>query len=814
MKQTLTAHDVSALVAEYSKHVQTVAKGIDESGTHTSDECQKIQTGETDDKSNDADEKPDDDGTPALGTGSDDKKKDLGVGVSADTGTGGLVGMYLENIYDMDKKTLVLKLKYKSTRKYLLIESGQRMHTVERFGAAGSGAPKSFCVKIRKHVRERRIVSVKQINHDRVVDIQFGSDESEPYHMILEFYASGNIILTDQNFVILDLVHYHCYDEKKVDGAEEKDNKTADSDDEQQSSKKRKQDDLTVVRPGRTYPFDKACAKASDHDVESEPVERWFHGDVKNAPTKRKLKDCIMGSPFKNYPTVIIEHAMASQGLQLKQKVGRGDQLPPFDARLFVAEIQRMLKIFDTDPVGSDDVMIDKQIIDPKISNILTDTGYYPYEYAHLEVNEIGTKRMESFDLAVREWYAKTRGEVENRSEIIAKKDPRKAKKSGTEKKDDIILSIRSKISDLQTKKNHISEIIQCCEKHGMYIELVLDHILTMHTNGYRIDLEDIMTRFANPGLKIQDIKCTSTEKTVTFEEVVDDKPLQIVLDWTININKNIRNIYGNSKELNGKMIKTESVIKTIEKKIMKERKIQEADRVVINRKQLWFEKYNWFLSSDNFMVVSGKDIKSNEYLVKNIMKDHDLYVHSDLPGSGSCIIINPNKLSASAIGERTKEEAGLFVVAHTKAWDSNIPNNAFWVTGDQVSKTPESGEFLVPGSFIIRGKRNYMTPAHFVMGFCVLFWNGTELTKIRHHDTKFALISCAPYTSMSDCVYKKKIIPGTGKINKAIECVTKSFYHVAENEAKMSEISDKDYIKNIPVDDWHRVCPGKVRVM
>lgn len=789
MKQTLTAHDVSALVAEYSKHVKSVTK--DTETIHDDNAVTFVDD---------------------LNTETDDNAV-----TPVSTDTGGLVGMYLENVYDIDKKTLILKLKYKSVRKYLLIESGQRMHTVERFGASGSGAPKSFCVKIRKHVRERRVVSIKQINHDRVIDIQFGSDESEPYHMILEFYASGNIILTDKNYLILDLVHYHCYDEKKHDDdlvQKDKDSKQ----DSEEKKRLKKKEDLIVVRPGQSYPFDKACAKESDHDVDTSLVEKWFSDDVQNFPTKKKLKDCVSSSPFKNYPTVIIEHAMANQGFLMKHKVGRGDTLPPFVAKTFVDEIMRLLIIFDTvnQHQETDDINVD---VDARRLNIVTSTGYYPYRYSHLGIDDIDdVKRFESFDLAVREWYANTRGEVENRSEIILKKDPKsfkKVKKNGVEKKNDIVLSIQSKMTDLQHKKDHIAEIIQCCEKHSIYIEIVLDHILTMHANGYRIDQENIATMFANQSLKITNIKCNGPEKTITFEDTTDEKSIEIVLDWTISVNKNIRNIYGNSKNLNGKMIKTQSVIKSIEKKIIKERKIEEKSNIVIIRKQLWFEKYNWFLSSDNFLVVSGKDVKSNEYLVKNIMKEHDLYVHSDLPGSGSCIIINPNKLSPDVIGVRTKEEAGLFVVAHTKAWDSNSPNNAFWVTGDQVSKTPESGEFLVPGSFIIRGKRNYMTPVNFVMGFCILFWNGNEITRIRYSDTKFAIISCAPYTASSDCVYKKKIVPGTGKINKAIENITKYFYHdIGTNDSEISDISDKEYIKNIPVDDWHRVCPGKVRVM
>ena len=52
-----------------------------------------------------------------------------------------------------------------------------------------------------------------------------------------------------------------------------------------------------------------------------------------------------------------------------------------------------------------------------------------------------------------------------------------------------------------------------------------------------------------------------------------------------------------------------------------------------------------------------------------------------------------------------------MFVVSNSGVWKSGrAEGDCYWVTPEQVSKTPESGEFVPRGSFIIRGKRNYMT--------------------------------------------------------------------------------------------------------
>jgi predicted ribosome quality control (RQC) complex YloA/Tae2 family protein len=44
-------------------------------------------------------------------------------------------------------------------------------------------------------------------------------------------------------------------------------------------------------------------------------------------------------------------------------------------------------------------------------------------------------------------------------------------------------------------------------------------------------------------------------------------------------------------------------------------------------RKVHWFEKFNWFITSENYLVISGRDAQQNELVVKRYMKKGDLYV-------------------------------------------------------------------------------------------------------------------------------------------------------------------------------------------
>lgn len=47
---------------------------------------------------------------------------------------------------------------------------------------------------------------------DRVIDLTFGKGENA-YHILVELYAQGNVILTDCEYTILSLLRSHKFDE-------------------------------------------------------------------------------------------------------------------------------------------------------------------------------------------------------------------------------------------------------------------------------------------------------------------------------------------------------------------------------------------------------------------------------------------------------------------------------------------------------------------------------------------------------------------------------------------------------------------------
>ena len=96
----------------------------------------------------------------------------------------------------------------------LLLESGVRFHLTE-YQRDKSSIPSNYTMKLRKHLRNKRLTNVSQLGADRAVDFQFGRGETA-FHLILEIYVTGNLILTDSEYQILALLRVHSDQETKV----------------------------------------------------------------------------------------------------------------------------------------------------------------------------------------------------------------------------------------------------------------------------------------------------------------------------------------------------------------------------------------------------------------------------------------------------------------------------------------------------------------------------------------------------------------------------------------------------------------------
>ncbi|WP_292424080.1 ribosome rescue protein RqcH [Methanoregula sp.] len=129
----------------------------------------------------------------------------------------------------------------------------------------------------------------------------------------------------------------------------------------------------------------------------------------------------------------------------------------------------------------------------------------------------------------------------------------------------------------------------------------------------------------------------------------------------------------------------------------------------IIPMKKLWYHRFRWFVTSDGIVVLGGRDASQNEELVKKYMTGGDLFVHADVHGA-SVVIVK---------GKTEKmDEVAQFAASYSGAWRSgHFSADVYSAQPNQVSKTPQAGEFITRGSFIVRGERTYYRNVSLAVG-------------------------------------------------------------------------------------------------
>ncbi|XP_047201061.1 ribosome quality control complex subunit NEMF-like isoform X2 [Girardinichthys multiradiatus] len=631
------------------------------------------------------------------------------------------VGMRVNNVYDIDNKTYLIRLQKPDSKAVLLIESGTRVHSTD-FEWPKNMMPSGFAMKCRKHLKSRRLTQVKQLGIDRIVDIQFGSDEAA-YHLIVELYDRGNIILADHEYTILNLLRF----------------RTAEA------------EDVKIVVRER-YPVESARPPEPliTLDRLSDILSQAQHGDQ----VKRVL------NPHLPYGATLIEHSLIEAGLSGSLKMDGQAHVSEVAPKILEALQLAETYMEKTEKFSGKGYIIQKSEKKPSLTpgkpseDLLTYDEFHPFLFAqHINSPYL---EFDTFDKAVDEFFSKMESQKIDMKALQQEKQA--LKKLENVKKDheqrlealhqaqevdrikgelvEMNLSVveralqvvRSALAN-QVDWTEIGVIVKEAQASGdpvacaiKELKLQTNHITMLLKNPYISDEE----QDEEEKIKMSEDKGKKNKNKDKGQnkKLQRNKPMLVDVDLGLSAYANAKRYYDHKRNAEKKEQKTieaaGKAMKSAEKKTQQTLKeVQTVTTIQKARKVYWFEKFLWFISSENYLVIAGRDQQQNEMIVKRYLRAGDIYVHADLHGATSCVIKNP---SGDPIPPRTLTEAGTMAVCYSAAWDAKIITSAWWVHHHQVSKTAPTGEYLTTGSFMIRGKKNFLPPSYLIMGFGFLF--------------------------------------------------------------------------------------------
>jgi len=633
----------------------------------------------------------------------------------------------------------------------LLIESGARLHTVDVMPEK-SDVPSNFSLKLRKHIRSRRLESIAQLGVDRIVQFTFSAAGGDVVHLLLEFYSQGNVILADSKYEVLTLLRSHRDDAKGM-----------------------------AIMSRHIYPIHSVRLR---QPVASEALKAAVSGGAVCSSTTTLNETIGSGDPGEGasssnsdqnstlkaviasavpYGPLVAEHCILSAGLDPKRHVAAVPPLTEEDHAALLAAVRSFEKWLDGCEEGSPpggaillarngkktsraesegDVETSGAAAYDEFQPLLT-AGKPMAQHAGLPMLTFPT-----YDAAVAEFFGQLQGQ-------------RKAAQQAQREKAALgkLEAIRR---DHESRLETLGREADAAERKAALIELNLDAVdaalnAVCEALAGGIDWADLARmikeekKAGNPvAALIHSLQLDKNRITVLLrDEAYDDdeegdedikgragggQESTVEVDLQLSAHANARAYYDSRKKHADKTRRTleanERALAAAEKRAR-----EQLERVRCSgggggvgthlaaaaaRKPYWFERFHWFISSENYLVLSGRDAQQNELLVKRYLGKADAYVHADLHGASTTIVKNNDP--SSPIPPLTLIEAGQACVCRSAAWDAKIVTAAWWVRPDQVSKTAPTGEYLTTGSFMIRGRKNYLPPQPLVMGLGWLF--------------------------------------------------------------------------------------------
>lgn len=673
------------------------------------------------------------------------------------------MGLRLANIYDISSKKLLLKFAVSGRKEQLLLDSGFRTHLTD-FTRATTGVPSAFTSRLRKFLKTRRCTSIAQVGTDRIIELQFTDGA---WHLYLEFFAAGNIILTDaENKILAIFRNVH-----EGEGQEPQ-------------------------RIGLTYSLHNRQNFGGVPPLTKDRVRQALETSVKKAEAaeastkkkhKRKAGDELrrgLATTLEELPPIVVDHAFEVIGFDSTCKpadILESEEL--FDA-LFKA-LEQARKIVDgvTSSATCKGYIIAKKQEDEGADTAAAKSespprllyeDFQPFLPRKYEKDAAySTLTFDNFNKTIDEFFSSIEGQkleskVSDR-EAAAKRKLEAIKEIQGQKveglKEAQMLNLR-KAGAIEANAERVTEAIDAVnglvlqgmdwvnigkliereQKRNNPVASIIKLPLNLEQNTITLLLaEEIVEEAYDDDKEETDEGYHSTSEEGTDDEETDEERKVLDTRLAIEINlgltpfANAREYYDQKKVAAVKEQKTVehsvTALKSAEKKIAQDLKKglkQEKPTLHLTRHPMWFEKFLWFISSDGYLVLGGRDASSNELLYKKHLRKGDVYVHADMHGAASVIIMNNPKTPDSPIPPSTLAQAGSLSVCSSNAWDSKAGMGAWWVNAEQVSKSAPTGEFLASGSFMIRGNKNILTPQPLTLGFGFMF-KISEESKANH---------------------------------------------------------------------------------
>jgi predicted ribosome quality control (RQC) complex YloA/Tae2 family protein len=566
----------------------------------------------------------------------------------------------VNNIYQFDEKTIVFKLhKTDNPPIRLVVEVGRRLHSTA-YAEESPAEPPPFCMILRKYLRDSWLRSIEQYEFERIVTLTFET-KTGLLKLVVELFGEGNLIMTNPENIIIQAFAF---------------------------KKMRDRDILRNVileyPPGAKNPFG---------------VTKEELADALNAAGDAEVVRTL--ARFLGIGGIYAEELLQRANVE-KSKSNK--DLTEFEVSAIFEELRTLL--------GA--------VLERKFEPVIISDadGVYvdviPFILKRYE--NCQTQGFESFNAALDEFYLRVTAVEKAAGSIEVGKLKQEAQRLGR-----VVADQEKSVAEDETKAQRDKQIGDTIYAHFQELQTFQEKLLKANQQGYdwkAITAEIMAAKKAG-------------KPPMTYVEGFDGKNLalnlslddyQFSLSLRMSLYDNANQYYERGKRAKQKAAGAQTALDASKKKLAQiQQELQRAEELkslkpsqiveaLSKRKQeiankQWFEKFRHFNTSDDFLVVAGKDTVSNEVLIKKYTTQDDIVFHAEITGSPFVVI----KTEGKEVSDAALKEAADAAASFSRAWRENAGTaDVYWVRVDQLSKSGPSGESIPHGAFFVVGKRNW----------------------------------------------------------------------------------------------------------
>ncbi|WP_066416755.1 ribosome rescue protein RqcH [Halorubrum aethiopicum] len=631
---------------------------------------------------------------------------DLGALV---TELGRYEGAKVDKAYLYDDDLLRLKLRdFDHGRVELMIEVGdvKRAHAADPEHVADApGRPPNFAKMLRNRLSGADFAGVTQYEFDRILTFEF-EREDENTTLVAELFGQGNVAALDETGEVVGSL----------------------------STVRLKS---RTVAPGAQYEY--PASRLNPLDVSLDAFVR--HMNESDTDVVRTLATQL------NLGGLYAEEVCSRAGVEKETPIDEADEEVYRALHDALGRIAEQLRSGDIDPRVYEEPLEDSELDDPDADGDRPVVDVTPFPLSEREgLPSVG---FDSFNAAVDEYFYRLARD--DAAEADAPADASASRPDFEEeiaKQERIIEQQKGAIEGFEEQAETERERAELVYAHYDLVDEVLSTVREARENDVSWDeIEETLETGAERGIAAAEavVDVDGSAGTVTVELGEDDLAVELEADDGVEVNAD--RLYREAKRIEEKKAGAEEAIESTRRELeaVKERKAEweaadeddgggspedgedgegdgddepyETDwlsrsSIPIRSPDDWYERFRWFHTSTGYLVIGGRNADQNEELVKKYMGNHDRFFHTQAHG-GPVTLLKAAGPSESAdpvdFSEETLREAAQFAVSYSSDWkDGRGAGDAYMVEPDQVSKTPESGEYIEKGSFVIRGDRTY----------------------------------------------------------------------------------------------------------